>query len=170
MSEHEQKLAAIQAREEDALSELEKLGFRVTLHTLPHYVGEDILLGTKAGWVNGDCYAVVYSRDGKRKHVSGISAVDALTQAQSWLRWQAGLKDDAAAKFHRSPFDVAEVLVTSRVAGDTAETEQKRTNTERRVLSWQSGTAEVVDAHGTPIEETHASQFATSDQKGTPTR
>jgi hypothetical protein len=166
MSEHEQKLAAIQAREEVALSELEKLGFRVTLHTLPHYVEEDFLLGTKAGLVNGDCYAVVYDRSGKRKHVSGISAVDALTQAQSWKRWQDSLKDDAAAKFHPSRSDVAEVAVTSRVAGDTAQTEQRRENTERRVLAFESGKAELVDAHGAPIEETHASQFATSDQKG----
>jgi hypothetical protein len=151
--------ASIEDRESEALSELQKLGFRVTLHELPKQVDDDVLTGTYAGWTSGTCYAVVVDRAGKRKHVSGISAVDALAQAQSWSRWQAGLKDDAPNKFHPSSEDVPEMLVTHRVAGDTAETKQRRENTERRIIGFQSGTAAVVDAHGVPVgETTRASQ------------
>jgi hypothetical protein len=163
----ERQLAAIEERETEALDELRMLGFRVTLHTLPRYTEEDILVGTKAGWVNGDCYAVLYDRSGKRKHVSGISAIDTLAQAKAWQRWQDGLKNDAPNRFHATAEDVPEVAVTNRVAGDTAETALKRENTRRRVLSFESGTAEIVDANGAPIEETHASQFSTPNQKVT---
>jgi hypothetical protein len=165
MSDHELQLAAIEERENEALSELGALGFRVTLHELPHYLEADILTGHTAGWKNGTCYAVLYDRAGKRKHVSGISAVDALSQAQAWSRWQAGIKNDAPNKFHPTNAAVPEATVTSRVAGDTAETKRRRASTERRVLSFQSGTAEVVDAHGEPVGDTtsRASQYRERD-------
>ena len=160
------KLKLLEARETEALEELEKLGFRVTLHDMPSYVEEDILTGTRAGWKAGDCYAVIYARDGKRKHVAGGSAVEALTQAQAWKRWQDGLKDDAPNKFVPSlGGEQTAVPVTQRVAGDTAETAARRAS-KRRVLSFASGIAEVVDAHGTPIgEDNHASQYREADDK-----
>src|SRR5438132_2082862 len=93
------KQKLLEARENEALEELHKLGFRVSLHTMGRYVEADDLLGIPVGYKPGDCYAVTYSRDGKRKHVAGTSALEALGQAQAWWKWQQGLKDDAAAKF-----------------------------------------------------------------------
>src|SRR5947208_2348708 len=93
------KQELLEARENEALEELHKLGFRVTLHEMGRYVEADDLLGIKAGYAPGNCYAVMYSRDAKRKHVAGTSAIEALGQAQAWWRWQQSLKDDAAGKF-----------------------------------------------------------------------
>jgi hypothetical protein len=159
------KQELLEARENEALEELHKLGFRVSLHTMGRYVEADDLLVIPAGYKPGDCYAVMYSRDGKRKHVAGSSALEALGQAQAWWRWQQGLNDDAAAKFVPS-IDNASVAVpvTQRVAGDRAEVAARRAATERRLISFECGVAEVVDAHGTPMYEAlKASQYATSE-------
>lgn len=158
----------LEARENEALDELDKLGFRVTLHEMGHYREADDLLGISTGYVPGTCYAVMYSRDGKRKHVSGSSAVAALQQARAWWRWQQGLKDDAAAKFFPSvDHEVTpEAFVQHRVSGDTAQTRQRRENTERRLVSFASGIAEVVDAHGDAITEANrASQYREDDNE-----
>jgi hypothetical protein len=162
------KQEQLERRESVALEELRKLRFRVTLHELPRYDEADELLNQPARFVPGNCYAVLYGIDGKRKHVAGCSAVDALTQAQSWCRWQAGLKDDAPNKFVVTDDDVPELHVTHRPAGDTAETNQRRANTTRRILSFQSGVAEVVDAHGEPLGDvtSRASQYETPNRKG----
>jgi|SRR5579862_1905843 len=157
----EQRNARLEARECEALDALHEIGFRVTVHEIGRYVETDELRGIKAGFKSGTCYAVMYSRDGKRKHVSGTSAVEALAQAEAWTRWQAGLKDDAPNKFVPSvDFDPTAVRVAHRVIGDAAETELRRKNTQRKLLSFQTGSAEVVDAHGTPIGEgNQASQY-----------
>ena len=159
------KQELLEARESEALEELQKLGFRVSLHTMGRYADEaDDLLGIPAGYRPGDCYAVMYSRNGKRKHVAGTSALEALGQAEAWWRWQQGLKADAAAKFVPSIDNesVAEVVV-QRVAGDTAEVAQRRANTERRIISHEGGTAHLVDSHGDSMHEaTQASQYAMS--------
>lgn len=156
----------LEARENEALEELDKLGFRVTLHEMGHYREADDLLGISAGFVSGTCYAVMYSRYGKRKHISGSSAVEALQQAHAWWRWQQGLKDDAAAKFFPSVDNefTPEAVVQHRVSGDTATTRQRRENIERRLVSFASGVAEVVDAHGDVITEANrASQYREDD-------
>lgn len=159
----------LEAREGEALDELHKLGFRVTLHEMGRYVEADELLGVRAGYRPGTCYAVMYGRDGKRKHVSGRSALEALQQAQAWSRWQASLKDDAANKFVPSVDHefVPAASVTQQVVGDTAETRMRRENTERRIISFASGTAEIVDSHGDPLGEgIHASQYREADSEG----
>jgi|GEM_PF-6437562 len=70
----ERKRAARQSkleeRERDALEELQKLGFRVTVHDLPREIEADPLMGIAAGVRPGQCYAVMYSVDGKRKHAA----------------------------------------------------------------------------------------------------
>jgi hypothetical protein len=68
------KQELLEARENEALEELHKLGFRVSLHTMGRYVEADDLLCIPAGYKPGDCYAVMYSRDGKRKHVAETAA------------------------------------------------------------------------------------------------
>jgi hypothetical protein len=167
------KQERLEARENEALAELSALGFRVTLHEMGRYRVADDLLGISAGYVPGTAYAVMYAADGRRKHVSGGSAVEALQQAQAWWRWQEGLKDDAAAKFVPSvdhEFTPAAV-VQQRLSGDTATTRQRRENTERRILSFARGTAEVVDAHGEPIDvDDQTSQHREDDSEETTSR
>jgi hypothetical protein len=109
----------------------------------------------------------MYSRDGKRKHVAGTSAVEALQAAQAWWKWQQGLKEDAPNRFIPSVDHefVPEAFVTQRVVGDTAEVKQRRENTERRILSFDSGIAEVVDSHGEPMKHINqASQYAANEE------
>jgi hypothetical protein len=152
-TESELRQVRLEARETEALEELSKLGFRTTLHEMGRYVEADDLLGISAGYKPGDCYAVMYGRDGKRKQVSGASAVQALQQAHVWCKWQESLSPDAANRFSPSVDNqpVPETFITQRIAGDTAETRQRRANTERRVISVESGIPELVDAHGTPL-------------------
>jgi hypothetical protein len=158
------KQELLEARENEALEEIHKLGFRVTTHDMGRYVEADDLLGIKAGYIPGNCYAVMYARDGKRKHVAGGSAVEALQQAQAWWAWQQRLGEDAANKFVPSiDNEPTAVPVRQEVGGSN-----RRREGERRIVSFASGTAEIVDAHGDPLPEaTHASQFATPDQKET---
>lgn len=152
--------AALKAREDAALVELEEIGFRVGLYEPRTYVEPDELLGVAGGWKVGCCYVVADSTTGKRKTVSGMSAVDALEQAKGWLNYQ---------KTHFRPEDRFEIVkgevvavpVLQRVVGDTNETNARRANGVRRILSFESGTAEVVDSHGDPIgEDNQASQFS----------
>jgi hypothetical protein len=161
--------ARLEARENEALEELHRLGFRVSLHTMGRYVEADDLLGIRAGYKPGNAYAVMYDRSGKRKHVAGTCALEALGQAQAWCRWQAGLKDDAAAKFFPSiDHEPVAVTVEQRVSGDSAQTRQRRENTERRIIGMAGGTAQLVDSHGDPIHEgNQASQYATSESETT---
>jgi hypothetical protein len=155
--------ARIEERENEALAELRALGFRVTLHDLPKAVEADELLGTERRIVAGNCYAVMYGVDGKRKHVSGISAIDALTQARAWWDWQEKLKPDAPERFIPSAEFTPENRVEQRVAGDTRETQIRRENSERRVLSLE-GMPHLVDAHGDPTvgDGSRASQYSNS--------
>jgi hypothetical protein len=153
--------ARIEERESVAIAQLEALGFRVTLHDLPKVVPGDELLGaTESHFVPGNCFAVLYAVDGKRKHVSGISAVDALTQARSWWDFQQRLKDDAPQRFIPSADFTAEARVEQRPAGDTRETQIRRASTERRVIALE-GTPHLVDAHGDPVsgDASSASQY-----------
>lgn len=156
----------LEQRESEALAELARLNFRVTWHALPKRVPADPLRGVLAHTEPGGCYAVCYSIDGRRKSVSGISAVDALTAARSWVEWQNRLKDDAAAKFYASPLEdevPPEVRVSHRVVGDTAEVARRRASTERRVLNFETGIPQLVDAMmGDPIKGdiNRASQLA----------
>ena len=165
------KQELIEARENEALDELHKLGFRVTLHTMGRYVEGDDLLGIVAGYKPGDCYAVMYGRDGKRKHVAGTSALDALQQAQSWWHWQLGLKDDAANKFVPSvDHEPTEATIVQRIASSEV-TRRSHDGTERKILGFASVAAELVDQHGTPMhEESHTSQFSEADNKETTIR
>ena len=165
---HELQVAAMEERENTALFELSKLGFRVTLHELPQHVDHDPLTGQQEGWKHGSCYAVIYSIDGKRKHVSGISAVDALTQAQAWKTWQDGLKPDAPNRFIAAPDnEPTAVAVVQRTGSESARKERGRENV--RVLAFDTGTPTLVDGHGTPIGDTTspASQYREADSKET---
>lgn len=159
------KQEVLERRENEALEELHKLGFRVSLHEMGRYVEADDLLGIPAGYKRGECYAVMYAADGKRKHVSGSSAVEALQQARAWWHWQLGLKADAANKFVPSvDHEPTAPVVSQRVSGDTAQTKLRRENAERRILSFQTGVAEVVDSHGEAIKEANrASQYRAAD-------
>jgi hypothetical protein len=142
-----------EARETEALEVLKALGFRVTFHAMRQKVDADPLLGIEAHWRPGECYAVMYAADGRRKSISGSSAVGVLTQARSWVDWQGQLKPDAANKFVPSADNspTSETVVVHRVAGDKAEVAQRRANTERRLLNFESSTPRLVDAHGDPI-------------------
>jgi hypothetical protein len=146
------KTARLEAREVEALEQLARLGFRVTLHVYGKHVEADKLLEIEAHYRPGECYAVMYGVDGRRKSISGSSAVGVLTQARTWVDWQNRLKPDAPGKFIPSADNepIAETVVVQQVAGDKAEVALRRANTERRLLNFE-GTAHLVDAHGAPI-------------------
>lgn len=150
----------IEERENEALGQLRALGFRVTVHDFPNVVDGDDLLGTETRTVPGNCYAVMYAVDGRRKHVAGISAVDALLQARAWWDWQQTLKEDAPSRFVPAAEFRPEAFVQQFPAGDKRETQIRRENTERRVLSLE-GTPHLVDAHGDPAfsDGSRASQY-----------
>jgi hypothetical protein len=153
--------ARIEERENEALEQLRALGFRTTLHDLPKIVeGDELLATTESHFVPGNCYAVMYAVDGKRKHVSGISAVDALSQARTWWDFQQRLKDDSPQRFVPSAEFTPEARVSQSPAGDARTTKIRRANTERRVLSLE-GTPHLVDAHGDPApsDGSQASQY-----------
>lgn len=158
--------ASLQAREEAALAELEELGFRIGLYEPRIYVEPDELRGVAGGWKVGTCYVVADSVTGKRKTISAMSAVAALDQAQAWLHYQeTRLAPDL--RFVIVKGEGVAVQVTQRVAGDTAETAARRNGTERKIIGFQNGKPEVVDAHGDPIgEDNHASQFRDVDTEG----
>jgi hypothetical protein len=155
----------LRRREESALEQLHELGFRVSLYEPSDWVDPDPLHGIAGGWRSGVCNAIAYAVDGRRKSLSGISAVQALDEARSWLRHQARLKDDAPNRFVLTNEDVPAVHVSQRIVGDKAETQRRRENTVRRVISFQSGIAEVVDAHSDPVGDTdsRASQYRERD-------
>jgi hypothetical protein len=128
------KLELLEQRENNALEELQELGFRISLYEQRRYVEEDPLLGTTGGWLPGTCYAVIDSVDGKRKNVSGTSAVEVLSNARGWLRYQEThfAPED---RFKPAPNIVA-VPVTQRIVGDTAETANRKVT--RRVIQLDS--------------------------------
>jgi hypothetical protein len=161
----EQGEAILRQREEHALEELREIGFRISLYEPRVYVEPDPLLGEAGGWKIGTCYVTAYSAAGKQKTISAMSAVDALRQAKAWLHYQESrLSPELRFVIEKGDGPTA-VPVQQRIAGDTAETAAR--HTKRKVLAFDSGVAEVVDAHGTPLPEaTHASQFATSNMKG----
>jgi hypothetical protein len=156
----EQGEQILRQREEHALNELRELGFRIGLYEERKHVEPYPLLGEAGGWKTGVCYATAYSATGKTKTLSAMSAVDALRQAKDWLRYQE-TRLSPELRFVIAPGDCPiGVPVRQQIAGDTAETQQRRLNTSRRVISFQNGTAEVVDAHGSPVGDTsHASQY-----------
>jgi hypothetical protein len=158
--EEARREAALKAREDSALEELETLGFRIGLYEPRAYVEPDELRGVAGGWKVGCCYVVADSSTGKRKTVSGMSAVDALEQAKGWLHYQE-THFRPEDRFEIVKGEVVAVPVLQRVAGDTAVTAARRDGTERRLVSFESGTAEVVDVHGTPMHESNrASQYS----------
>lgn len=127
-------------------------------------------IGTRVVLNRGALDAVIYDRSGKRKYVSGISAVQALAQAQSWRTWQDGLKDDAANKFVPSVDNVSvAVPVIQRASGATAQEAERRANAERRIISFASGTPELVDSHGDLLGDTDnpASHYRGANEKET---
>lgn len=156
--EEARREAALKAREEAALQELQEVGFRVSLYEPRTFIEPDELRGVVGGWKVGTCYAVADSITGKRKTISAMSAVDALDQAKSFLHYQeTRLPPDL--RFTIAKGESVAVPVFQRVIGDTAQTRQRRENTERRIISFASGHAEKVDANGDPIgEDNHASQ------------
>jgi hypothetical protein len=146
------KQVQIEARENEALEELARIGFRVTLHAYGQHVEADELLGVEEHYRPGECYAVMYGVSGRRKSLSGASAVGVLAQARTWADWQSRLKPDAAGRFIPSTDNAPTAdAVVPRAAGDTAEVALRRASTERRLLSFDSGTARHVDAHGAEI-------------------
>jgi len=124
-------------------------------------VEADPLRNIEEGWRAGTCVASVWSTDGRRKTLTGISAVQVLDDARSWLKYQRNL--EAPMRFEPVKGEQVAVPVFHKIGGDTAQTAARLAATERRLLSWESGRAELVDAHGAPIEETQASQYATSE-------
>jgi hypothetical protein len=152
--------AALARREEAALEELAELGLKVTIHRPREWRKADPLLGVEEGWTQGEAHAVCYSSDGRRRGFSGISAVQILQDAQSWLRWQSNMAPPMRFEIVSEP-TAAPVL--QRVAGDTMTTQKRRENTERRVIGMEGGSAVLVDAHGAPIEETRASGVPTRE-------
>lgn len=155
---------ALRKREHAALDELADLFLDITLYEPRTLVEPDPLRGIEGGWTTGVCHAIAYSLDGKRKTFSGVSAVHVLDSVRAWKKWNDSLKPDAANRWEFSVEPVP-VAVIQRPAGDTAETAARRANTERRVLSWESGAAQRVDAHGSPIEESRASQYPTNESR-----
>jgi hypothetical protein len=161
------KQERLERREMAAIKEMQALGFRVTWHQMPQIVEEDPLLGIPGGYKPGGAYALMYAVDGKRKHVAGCSAVDALMQAQSWWKWQQGLKPDAANKFVPANEDVPESRVIARAGSEVAR-EQRGADDVRKILSFASGTAEVVQAHGVPPHDAdQAWQYRDADTERT---
>lgn len=157
--EQARREAALKAREESALEELEELGFRVSLYEPRTFIEPDELRGVAGGWQVGTCYAVADSITGRRKTISAMSAVDALDQAKAFLHYQE-TRLSPELRFTIAKGESVAVPVVRRVAGDTAETAARRENAERRILSFATGTAEVVDAHGDAITEANrASQY-----------
>jgi hypothetical protein len=158
--EQARREAALRVREEAALEELEELGFRIGLYEPRTFLEPDELRGIAGGWKVGTCYAVADSITGKRKTISAMSAVDALDQAKAFLHYQE-TRLSPELRFTIAKGESVAIPVVRRVAGDTAETAARRESTQRRILGFASGVAEVVDSHGDPIgEDNHASQFS----------
>jgi hypothetical protein len=143
----EQTAALLATREEYALEELRELGLRISLYEEREFVDPDPLRGLDGGWKRGVCHAVADSVTGKRKTFSGVSAVDTLDQARSWLKYQERLKPEF--RFEIVSESVA-VPVRQQIAGDAAMTQQRRENTERRVIALE-GSPHLVDAMRNPI-------------------
>jgi hypothetical protein len=140
--------AILRQREEHALDELRELGFRIGLYEERKYVEPDPLVGEHGGWKTGVCYATAYSAAGKAKTISAMGAVDALKQAKAWAHYQeTRLAPELRFVIEKGDDSVA-VPVIQRVVGDTAETKLRHENTERRLISFENGAAEVVDSHG----------------------
>ena len=140
-------------------------GWTITLHEPRAYVEADPPRNVKEGWRAGVCSATIWSTDGRRKQLTGVSAVEVLDRAHSWLKWQSNVEPPMRFEPVMNEF-VAEPM-RQQVAGDTAETRIRRENTERRIVSFASGTAELVDAHGDALSSevnARASQLATEGE------
>jgi hypothetical protein len=145
----ERKAEEMAGREQAALNTLRELGGQIVLYEPSQKIEEDELRGIKAQFVPGTCHVrFVCATDSlKHKGITGVSAVHALDEAESWLRHQEKLKPEFQFQIAREP--VAPNIV-QRPAGDTQTTAVRRRETERRVLTWQNGHAEQVDAQGAP--------------------
>jgi hypothetical protein len=154
----EQAAAILEQREQFALESLRELGARIALYEPRTHVEADPLRDTREHITPGACVAIFESTMGKRKTVSTTTAVLALDEARSWIHYnQTRLAPDL--RFEIAPNGSA-YLVRHQIVGDTATTERRRRETERRTLSLE-GTPHLVDAHGDPIngEINRASQF-----------
>jgi len=145
-----QSAERLQQREELALEELRELGFRISLYEPRELIQADPLRGIEEHWQQGCCHAIADSATGKRKSLSAISAVSALDQARSWLKYQQDriAPEDRFVIIHGG----CAVPVRHQVGGDKATSEHRRQNTERRIVSFQSGHPALVDSHGDPLK------------------
>jgi len=123
----------LRRRERAALDELAALGFKVTIHRSREFVAGDVLLGTDDHWRSGECYAVCYSTDGRRRGFSGISATQVLADAQTWLRWQANV--EPPMRFVLSPVPTPAVRVVQH-AGSEQTRRDDRERMHRRTLTF----------------------------------
>jgi hypothetical protein len=125
---------SLEIREATALNQLEAAGAFVTLYEKPTWLEADELLGrTEKTFVPGCCAVVVYSTDGRTRRQTGISAVQVWDDLKSWFAFIERQTDDAANRWEiaREP---TSVVVAQRVSGDTAQQEERRRNTTRRVI------------------------------------
>lgn len=153
--------ASLKVREEAALKELEEIGFRIGLYEPRTFVEPDPLRGIEGGWKVGTCYVVADSVNAKRKTISAMSAVDALDQAKAWIHYQES-RLSPELRFVIAKGESVATQVFHR-AGSNQVARERRDGSERRLISFQSGVAEVVDEQGTPTGEgNHASQFRDS--------
>jgi len=84
------------------------------------HVEGDPLRGIEGGWHPGCCVAVLHSTEGKRKQLSGASAVEVLANLRSFLRWQETLKDDAPNKFVIAREELPAVEIVQRQGSEQA--------------------------------------------------
>jgi len=145
-------------REEAALEELRALGGRIALYEPRELIEADPLRGVEGGRTSGTCYVVFDSVDHKRKTFSTASAVQALDEVRSFLKYQERLKPESRWIVSRGSNPAP---VMHLAAGDKATTKQRRENTERRLLSLD-GSPHLVDGGGEPIHGDHsrATQYA----------
>ena len=140
--------AALKAREDASLAELLSLGFSVTLYEPRRWEDSDPLRGIESGWHTGICYAVAYSTDGRRRNFSGVSATQLLDNARLFLAYQDRMKPEAPNRFvvAKDEDEISAPQVFHRPGS-----EQIARDRRRKLVSFQSGFAVEVDAHGDPI-------------------
>ncbi len=162
-SNEEKEEALLTARENAAIEQLEDEGWTIGLHTPREYIEADPLLEREAGWRAGVCVATVWATDGRVKNVTGVSAVHVLDQCRTWLKWQSNI--EPPMRFVPVRGERVAVPVFQR-EGSERLTKQRHDGNEKRIVSFASGHAELVDHHGATMgNDNQASSFATAEQE-----
>jgi hypothetical protein len=145
-------IESVEPAEQQAIEELASLGFRTTIREAARWRDAAPLQGVEEGIVPGTCYVAARTVTGKVKSISGATACECLEHARSFLDYQ---ERRLAPEMRFVPMldGSGAVPVEQRIAGDTEQTAARRAATERRIIGFASGVAELVDSHGDPMHE-----------------